>query len=176
VTGAAVLAFATACTPTTIEESPDPAAIPSGEPTAHGAEATGPITVVGSGVTDGLGWRYVVYESADGLCEQLELAEIITTGCGDLLPADGDAVGSVTVEDPLGNGDTPVYGIVTDEIFTVWIINQETGFRLPVAPMPLDDAGLEGQAFLGFLPPDTTATHIQALVRSGEILQTVELP
>ena len=170
-----VLCVVSACTPATVEVSPDPGAVPSGEPTAHGPEATGPITVVGSGVTEGLGWRDVVYESADGLCEQLELAEVVTTGCGDLLPADGDAVGSVSVQDPLGNGVTPVHGFVTDEIFTVWVIDAAVG-RLPATLMPLDDAGLEGQAFIGFLPPDATPTHIQALARSGEILQTVELP
>jgi hypothetical protein len=177
VAGIGVVAIASACSVTTVVVSPDPAAVPSGEPTAQGAEATGPITSVGSGIIDErLGWRFVVYESADGLCEQLELAEVITTGCGDLLPADGDAIGGVSVEDPLEDGTTPVVGFVSDEIFTVWIIDQESGGRLPATLMPLEDAGLEGQAFIGFLPPDATATHIQALARSGEVLQTVKLP
>jgi hypothetical protein len=175
VAGIAVALFGSACTVATVE-TPDPGAVPSGEPTAHGPAASGPVTVVGSSVAEGLGWRLVVYESADGLCEQLELAEVITTGCGDLLPADDDAIGSVTVEDPLGNGVTPVHGIVTDEIFTVWIIDQESGGRLPATLMPLGDAGLDGQAFAGFLPAGAKVTHIQALARSGEILQTYEVP
>src|SRR5262245_38143538 len=112
--GIAALVMVSACTPTTIDISPDASAVPSGEPTAHGPEATGPIAVVGSGVVSDRGWRYVVYESADGLCTQLELAEVITNGCGDLLPADGDALGSVNVEDALDGGITPVDGIVSD--------------------------------------------------------------
>ena len=174
--GASVLVVVSACNPTTVVVSPDPAAVPSGEPSAHGAEATGPITAVGSGVALERGWRFVVYESADGLCTQLELAEVITTGCGDLLPDEGDAIGSVGVGEPLEDGVTAVDGVVSDEIFTVWIIDEETGARLPATLMPLDDAGLEGQAFLGFTPPEMTPTHLQALARSGEILETFELP
>jgi hypothetical protein len=174
--GAAVVGLVSACSPTTVVVSPDPAAIPSGEPTAQGVDATGPIAVVGSGSVADRGWRMVVYESADGVCTQLELAEVSRAGCGDLLPAEGDAIGGVSVDEPLEGGITPIYGTVTDEIFTVWIINEQTGGRLPATLMPLDDAGLEGQAFIGFLPSDATATHIQALARSGEILQTVELP
>jgi hypothetical protein len=180
VAGTAALVAVSACTPTTVVTSPDPAAVPSGEPTAHGPEATGPITVVGSGAAgeqgSEQGWRYVIYESADGLCTQLELAEVITTGCGDPLPAEGAAMGAVTVDQALESGITPVHGIASDEIFTVWIIDEQTGLRFPATLMPLDDAGLEGQAFLGMLPAELTPTHVQALARNGDVLQTVELP
>lgn len=176
VAGAGVLAVVSACTPTTVVVSPDPAMVPSGEPTAQGADATGPITVVGSGVAFERGWRYAVYESADGLCTQLELAEVIAAGCGDLLPAEGDAIGSVSVGEPLERGVMPIHGIVSDEIFTVWIIDEGTGARFPATLMPLDDAGLDGQGFVGFTPAEMTPTHLQALARSGEILETYELP
>ena len=42
--------------------------------------------------------------------------------------------------------------------------------------MPLDEAGLEGQAFVGFMPAEATPTHIQAVALSGEILATYEVP
>ena len=58
---------------------------------------------------------------------------------------------------------------------TVWIIDEQLG-RIPATLMPLDEAGLTGQAFVGFMPPDGTATHIQAVALSGEILATYELP
>jgi hypothetical protein len=64
---------------------------------------------------------------------------------------------------------------VTGEIVTVSLI-AEDGRRMPATLMPLEPAGLEGQAFVAFVPPDITITHLQALVLSGEILQTYELP
>jgi hypothetical protein len=173
---AALLVALTACDVASVE-TPDPAAVPSGEPVAIGAEATGPVTLLGEGQASGLGWRYVMYESADGSCTELQLVEVTTTGCGpDLLPPEGDAFGTVNVGDPLANGVIPVDGIVSDEIFTVWVIEEQTGNRIPAPLFPLDDAGLEGQAFLGFVPDGMTPTHIQALARSGEILQTYEVP
>jgi hypothetical protein len=176
VAGAAILLVAVAaCTVTRVEET-NPAAIPSGEPVAQGGEPTGPITVLGSGQTFELGWRYVIYESADGWCTELQMTERTTTGCGpDPLPAEGDFIGSAGALEPLESGITPVAGVVTNDIVTVWIIDEERG-RVPAPLMPLDDAGLEGQAFLGFMPADGTPTHIQALAMSGEILQTYELP
>ena len=173
--GAILLIALAACTVTRVEET-NPAAIPSGEPTALGGEPTGPVTLLGSGETFGLGWRYVIYESADGWCTELQMNERTSTSCGpDLEPQGDDTIGSAGALDPLESGITPVEGVVTDDIVTVWIIDEERG-RIPATLMPLDDAGLEGQAFLGFMPADGTPTHIQALAMSGEILQTYELP
>jgi hypothetical protein len=171
-----VAVIVSACTVATVE-TPDPAAVPSGEAVAIGEEATGPVALVGEGQAFDLGWRSVVYESADGWCMELQLVEVTSTGCGpDLLPPDGDAFGSVSVGEPLANGVTPVEGVVSPEIFTVWLIDSETMERQPAPLYPLEDAGLEGQAFVGFMPADGTLTHIQALARSGEILQTYEAP
>jgi len=164
-----------ACTVTRVEET-NPAAIPSGTPTALGAEPTGPVTLLGSGETFGLGWRYVIYEAEDGWCTELQMNERTSTSCApDLEPEAGDSIGSAGALDPLESGITPVEGVVTDDIVTVWIIDEQLG-RIPATLMPLDDAGLEGQAFIGFMPADGTPTHIQALAMSGEILQTYELP
>jgi hypothetical protein len=157
-------------------ETPDPAAIASGDPVAKGGEPTGPVTELGSGEAFDLAWRYVIYESDDGWCTELQMTEVISTGCGpDLLPAEGEHIGSAGALPPLENGATPVEGVVTNDIVTVMIIDEERG-RLPATLMPLDEAGLEGKAFLGFMPADGTPTHIQAVALSGEILQTYELP
>ncbi len=171
--GATLLPVMSACT-VAVVETPDPAAIPSGEPIVDGA--TGPVTLLGDGQAFDMGWRYLIYESADGWCKQLEMVEVTTTGCGpDLLPAEGEHIGAAGALDPLANGVTPVEGIVSDEIVTVWVIDEQVG-RLPATLMPLEEAGLEGQAFVAFMPADGTPTHIQALALSGEILETYELP
>jgi hypothetical protein len=173
--GIVLIVTVSACEPAAVEVEPDPSAVPSGEPVAHGAEATGPITVVGSGQALDLGWRYVVYESADGWCSQLELAEVISTGCGDVALGEDDHLTSVDIQEPLSNGATPVTGIVSDEIVTVFLIDERVG-RLPATLVPLDEAGLEGQAFVGFMPSDGTVTHIQAVALSGDVLETFEVP
>ena len=150
-------------------ETPDPAAIPSGSLEARGAEPTGPIVELGSGVTSGVGWRYVVYPSDDGWCTQLETGSATTTGCGDLAPEEGRAFGSV------GHSGPMVEGTVTDETATVWVI-AEGGGRLPATLVPLEEAGLEGQAFVGILPADEVATHVMAVKFNGDVLETYELP
>jgi hypothetical protein len=156
-------------------ETPDPAAVPDGPLEAQGEEATGPVVELGSGVNEGLGWRYAIYPSEDGWCTQLETAAVTASGCGDILPADDRAFGSVGRGSALTGGVIPVEGIVTAETATVWLVN-EAGFRMPAKLMPLEDAGLEGQAFVGFVPPDVTISHVQAVAISGEVLETYELP
>jgi hypothetical protein len=42
--------------------------------------------------------------------------------------------------------------------------------------MALDDAGLDGHAFVGIAPADANVTHVMAVKMNGEILQTFELP
>ena len=172
---AILLVVLVACTVVEVE-TPDPAAVPSGEPVALGGDPTGPVTLLGSGESSGVGWRYVIYESDDGWCTELQMSEVTSTGCGpDLLPPDGAFIGSAGALAPLESGVTPVEGVVSNDIVTVMIIDEEKG-RLPATLMPLDDAGLEGKAFVGFMPADGTPTHIQAVALSGEILQTYELP
>ena len=173
--GATMLAAASACTVVHVE-SPDPAAVPSGEPVAIGAEATGPVTELGSGQAFEMGWRYVIYESAEGWCTELQMAERNSTGCGsDLVPPEGEHLSAPGAVARLEGGVTPVEGVVSEEIVTVWIIDEKAG-RIPATLMPLDEAGLEGQVFVGFMPPEGTPTHIQAVAINGEILATQELP
>lgn len=156
-------------------ETPDPAAVPDGPLEAHGAEATGPVVELGSGVSAGLGWRYAIYPSDDGWCTQLEMVDRTVSVCGDLLPTGEDAVGSVSQGDPLAGGVTAIEGIVTAETATVWLLVQD-GRRMPATLMPLEGAGLDGGAFLAFLPPDVTLTYLLAVALNGEVLDTYELP
>jgi hypothetical protein len=173
---AAMLLLAlTGCNVTTVETA-DPAAVPDGPLEAEGGDATGPVVELGSGVSEGFGWRYAVYPSGSEWCTQLEMVAVTVSGCGDILPQDDRAFGSVGVADELAGGATPVEGIVTAETHTVWIVDENTGMRIPARLMPLEDAGLEGQAFVGFAPPDLTPTHVQAVKENGDVLETYELP
>ena len=56
------------------------------------------------------------------------MAERTSTSCGpDLLPAEGESIGSAGALEPLESGITPVEGVVTNDIVTVWIIDEERG-------------------------------------------------
>jgi hypothetical protein len=156
-------------------ETPDPAAVPSGPLEAHGAEATGPVVELGSGVNAGLGWRYTIYPSDDGWCTQLEIVDHAASGCGGILPTGDDAFARVSHGDLLTGGVTSIEGFVTAQVATVWLLAAD-GRRMPAKLMPLEDAGLDGQVFLAFVPPDVTVTHLLAVARNGEVLDTYELP
>jgi hypothetical protein len=155
-------------------ETPDPAAIPTASLEAHGPAATGPIVELGSDVTLEHGWRYGVYPSDEGWCTQLETGPATTTGCGEILPEEGRAFGSVGSNDPAADGVTIVEGITTAETATVWLVVE--GGRVPATLMSLEPAGLEGQGFVGFAPPGITVTHVMAVAFNGEVLETYELP
>lgn len=160
------------CQADPIEETPtpDPAAIPSGSPQAIGATATGPIVELGSGVTSGLGWRYLAYPSDAGWCAQLETAAVTETDCGGLAPDAGSAFGSVSQ-----NGRV-IHGIATPDATTVWLVVDNTP-TVPAFLMPLSEAGLEGGvAFVGIAPTGTEVTHVMAVKFNGEVLGTHELP
>ncbi|HUG74650.1 MAG TPA: hypothetical protein VMM81_03130 [Acidimicrobiia bacterium] len=160
------------CQAAPVEEipTPDPAAIPSGSPQAHGATATGPIVELGSGVMSGLGWRYLAYPSDAGWCTQLETAAAIETDCGGLVPDEGSGFGSVSE-----NGRV-IHGIATPDAATVWLLVDNTP-TVPAFLMPLSEAGLEGGvAFVGIVPTGTEVTHVMAVKFNGEVLGTRELP
>ena len=173
-----LLAGVGGCGLTTIAtaEAPDPEAIPSGPPRPEGDQATGPVVEVGSGRVSDIGWRYVVSESTSGVCTQFETVSVTSSGCGSLLPEEGRAFGGVGQLESQPGGIRPIEGIVTSEIFTVWLIDEGSGARVPAILMPLEEAGLDAQAFVGFVPEGMTVTHLQALRMNGEILETYELP
>lgn len=150
-------------------ETPIAGAIPSGSLAARGAEATGRIEQIGTGVIAGVGWRLAIFPSAGAWCTQLETQAVTGTGCGTVLPEDGAAFGSVSHDGPI------VHGFVTSEAATVFLIIDSLG-RVPATLLPLQEAGLEGQAFVGIGPADANVTHVMALRLNGEVLQTYELP
>jgi hypothetical protein len=163
------------CAITTVE-TPDPASIPAGPLEPGGDDATGPIVELASGQEFDTGWRYSIYPSEAGWCTQLETVGLVSTGCGDLPPAEEvgafGAVGRGTLE---ATGVHVIEGLVGSTTATVWLIG-ENGFRTPAVLLPLEDAGLEANAFLGFAPPDATLTHVMAVKSNGDVLETYELP
>ena len=129
-----------------------------------------------SGRVGGIGWRYVIYPSADGWCLQFETVQVMSTGCGDLLPQEGSAFGSVSRVGEAPEGLSPIEGIVSSDIATVFLIDNETQERVPAKLLALEETGLDAKAFIGFQPEGMTVTHLQAIRFSGEIVETYELP
>ena len=151
----------------------DPGAIPTGPIEPQGGDATGPIVELGSGRLLGLGWRYSVYPSADGRCTQLETAEFASARCAASLLPEGAIFGDIG-QGELPNGVRVIEGVAAEEVATVWVI-LESGLRVPAVLLPLDDAELDGAAFLAFIPADEVVTHLQAIRLNGEVLDTVDL-
>ncbi|MGH2402637.1 MAG: hypothetical protein ACRDE6_07980 [Candidatus Limnocylindria bacterium] len=155
-------------------EEQDPAEIPDGPLEDMGFEATGPITELGRGRTMGIGWRYAIFESADGWCTQLDMAGLSSAGCGDLPPREGTAFGSVGSGGP-SDGLSPVEGIVSSNVSEVWI-TASTGQRIETILMPLAEARLDGKAFLGFAPAGVTPDTVVAIGSDGQELEAFDLP
>ena len=174
----AMLALA-GCGIVAVEGQPEPAEIPSGPLRAVGNDAVGPITAVGSGRTLGIGWRYAVYDTADGVCTQLEMSSVTSGGCG---PAPLISEGSVFGGTGSGGGDpdgasafpTPVHGIVGSQVAEVSIVT-ESGQRFPTTLMSLASAGHDAQAFVGFVPEGETAASVVASDAAGGALETFDL-
>ncbi len=167
------------CAIVQVDGQPDPAAIPTGPLHATGGDAVGPVTEVGRGRTLGVGWRYAVYDTADGLCTQLELANLTSAGCsaGPLLP-DDSAFGMVGSSGDVGGASespSPVDGIVSSEVAAVWIMTG-SGARLATTLMPLAGAGHDAKAFVGFVPAGARAVGVVASDAAGEVLETYQLP
>ena len=153
-------------------EQADPRDIPAGRPEAiSGApEPIGPMAEVGRGRSLGFGWRYVVYESAEGVCTQLELATAGGSGCGSILPPAGEVFGSVG-SGSSSSGPTTVEGMVTEEVASVRV-HLVGGGGVDVVMMSLEPAGLSGKAFVGIAPPGSEVESITALDDDGEVIET----
>jgi hypothetical protein len=155
-------------------EDRDPVEIPDGPLEAVGAEAIGPVVELGRGRSLGTGWRYAIFESADGWCTQLEMASFASTGCGDPAAQDGHAFAGIG-SGSAGDGAVSFEGIVGPEVAEVWLTTP-SGQRIETRLMSLDDAGLEGSAFVGFAPPDAGVAAAVALDADGRELETYDLP
>jgi len=161
------------CGLTRVQE-PDPGEIPDG-PLQAMNDATGPITEVGRGRSLGVGWRYLVYESADGFCTQLDTSGMSGSGCGEaLLAADAvfGMVGSV-----MSDGSTPVVvdGVVSSDVAEV-LVTLAGGRRVEATLMSLESAGLDGQAFVAFAPAGAAVEAATAIDDAGEVLEVHDLP
>jgi hypothetical protein len=174
----AVIALA-GCGIVAVEGQPDAAQIPGGPLTAVGGDAVGPITAVGSGRTLGIGWRYAVYDTADGVCTQLEMSTVTSGGCGPgPLLSDGSIFGGAgsggSDPDAASAFPTPVHGIVGSRVAEVWIVTA-SGERFPTTLMSLASAGHDAQAFVGFVPAGQTAASVVATDAAGDELETFDL-
>jgi len=156
-------------------EEPNPGEIPAGQPAAiSGApEPIGPIVEIGRGRSLGFGWRYVVYESTDGVCTQLELAGGGGSGCGSILPPAGEVFGSIG-SGSSSSGPTTVEGMVTADVASVRV-QLVNGGGVDVVMMSLEPAGLTGKAFVGIAHVGTEVESITALGEDGEVIETFEL-
>ena len=157
----------------TAVDGDDLSTIPAGPPVALGADARGPVIVVGSGRSEGIGWRYSVYESARGTCSQLELGNLGTAGCGDLLPVGNAAFGSIGTTEASASYRY-AEGIVSSDVPQLFV-EMENGERLRVGLMPLAPAGYEAQAFVVFIPAGDTPDHLAAEDGDGVQLGTFEI-
>jgi hypothetical protein len=163
---------ATPAGPTDLAASPTPTD-PFLRP--HGDDATGPVEELGSGTAFDTDWRLGIYPTADGWCTQLSVVGLLGARCGDLEPEPDAVFRSVATQTSEATGATVVDGIVSEQTATVWLVaaNQQ---RVPAVLVSLGDQGVEGQAFVGLMPPGLEATHLQAVALNGAILETIELP
>ena len=149
---------------------------PDGSPMASPTPAVS-FTQVGDGSVLESEWSYGVGMDGDAWCTRLQVAGTASSRCGDLLPADGQTFGE------LGHGPDEytdaqvIEGFVGADAVTVWFIGDRGQYRIPAVLMPLDEVGLaDVHAYVGFALADVTLTHLQAIARNGDILQTVQLP
>jgi hypothetical protein len=174
-----VIVGTTGCGIARLDGGPDAAEIPGGPVEAIGAEAIGPVTEVGTGRTLGIGWRYAIFESTDGMCTQLELSSQTSTGCGPLpLLAEGSHLGWISGgggPDDSAVGPTPYDGVVSSDVAEVWL-RTESGGRIATTLMSLAGAGLDAKAFVGVAPGDQSVTGVVAVDADGEELETFDLP
>lgn len=139
------------------------------------SRATGPVEQLGAGDAMETAWRYGIYPTDAGPCLQLDLDGRVTARCGDLLPADDAAFGSIGVVTSDTTGATFVNGIASASVATVWLIAADQS-RAPALLVPFTGVEMDGQAFVGAVAAETDLTHVMAVALNGEVLQTYELP
>jgi len=150
----------------------DRLATPAGMP-----EAIGPIIEIGSGQVGGAAWQYSVYESDAGTCTRVEFPDSTSETCGPglgLMP--GDRQMSLS---GVGTGTgmpTQIEGFATADVAEVWL--ETDAGRVPATLMALAPAGLDGQAFLAFVPPGQAVSAVFALDADGDEIgrEPVDVP
>jgi hypothetical protein len=154
---------------------PDAGAIPAGQPEAMAGapDPIGPVMEVGHGRSFGVGWRAVAYESADGVCTQLELGDGLTGGACGPLPG-GETVFGAIGSGQSNSGLTTVDGVVAGGVASVTVRIVDGG-NVEATMMPLDPAGLDGAAFVGFAPAGSVVDSVIALDEDGDLIETFDL-
>jgi hypothetical protein len=137
-------------------------------------EATGPVEELRSGVAFDTDWRFGIYPTADGWCTQLSVVGLVSARCGDLEPEAETIFRGVATQTSEATGATVIDGIVSKQVATVWLVAASQQ-RLPAVLIPLNEQGMDAQAFIGLMPPGVEVTHLQAVALNGAILETVDL-
>lgn len=152
-------------------QAPDPGQIPAGpiEPFSEMDEPVGPLVELGSGRTQGIGWRYAVYRSATGICLIGESPATGWSGCteepGDLaLPMTGAASSEHA---------TFVDGLASDEVEAV-VVELADGRRIPATLWSLAAIDADGQAFLAVVRAPAEARRVVALDAAGNEIGTAD--
>jgi hypothetical protein len=153
--------------------SVDPAQIPDGplEPIGGSDEPTGPLTEIGRGRSLGYGWRYVVYETAAGMCNQFEMASVTSSSCGEAPDGESGRFAGVGHSD---GSPVTVDGTVGEDAVEVWI-ELSDGPRIAATLMSLEPAGLPGYAFVGFAPEGSGVSRVVAIGADGSELSEMGL-
>lgn len=134
----------------------------------------GPNTVVGQGTVSGQAWSLVAYESADGLCVDLQVGSGTVVACGFDVPSRRDL--GLGESSQRGVSKTAIYGVVSKRVLALQAtLNDGERIDVDIIQSP---AGFDVNFFAAFLPPDAEAV-IEARDNQGallERLQTSPLP
>lgn len=148
---------------------------PSADGSAAASVPSGELIELGEGPVLDTTWRYALQPGDEGTCLVLEADGTAATRCGDPMPAEGEVFGEIGWAAPELTAFQALEGFVTEDVATVWLLG-EGGYRIPATLVSLDETGFDGVVgFVGFADARVTLTHLQAVARSGEILDTLEL-
>lgn len=147
----------------------DPSRVPDGAPKPQGVEAVGPVTVLGEGVSRGIGWRYSVFESVDGWCTHVEMGDGSgSIGCGGLLPEPEDGFGAV------GSNGELFEGVVSTDVTEV-ALQATDGRMLRATLMSMEPVGVDAHAFVVGVPHEGDAASLLALDEGGEVVERFDV-
>ncbi len=134
-------------------------------PEAQPPQPVGPVIEIGRGESSGVAWRYSFYESDMGACTRLETAHAgLGESCGGSVGPGIEAMSLASVGTSTG-APSVVEGFASDDVAAVWI--ETDAGRVPATLMSLAPAGLEGQAFVAFVPEARRMQEVVAADADG---------
>ena len=135
-------------------------------PEAQPPQPIGPVIEVGRGEAAGVAWRYSFYESDMGACTRLETAEAgLGESCGGTVGPGIEAMSLASVGTGTG-APSVVEGFASDDVSAVWV--ETDAGRVPATLMSLAPAGLDGQAFVAFVPESSRMRDVVAADADGQ--------